>query len=87
MRIVIVGCGYVELVTETCLAHLGHHVICVDRDERRIAALLAGRMPIYEKGLGLELHGIGRRSGRARRRATTMLRIGPGEPQLAALAL
>ena len=52
MRIVIVGCGYVGLVTGTCLAHLGHHVICVDRDERRISALLTGHMPIYEKGLG-----------------------------------
>lgn len=52
MRIVIVGCGYVGLVTGTCLAHLGHDVVCIDRDQCRISALRAGRMPIYEQGLG-----------------------------------
>ncbi|RDE09165.1 UDP-glucose dehydrogenase family protein [Pelagibacterium lacus] len=51
MRIVILGCGYVGLVTGTCLAHIGHEVVCVDTDVARISALAAGEVPIYEKGL------------------------------------
>jgi UDPglucose 6-dehydrogenase len=47
----IVGCGYVGLVTGACLAHLGHRVVCIDRDEGRISALKAARMPFYEPGL------------------------------------
>ena len=51
MRIAIVGSGYVGLVTGTCLADFGHDVVCVDKDERKIAELQAGRIPIYEPGL------------------------------------
>jgi len=47
----VVGTGYVGLVTGTCLSHLGHQVVCIDRDEGRISALKAGRMPFYEPGL------------------------------------
>jgi UDPglucose 6-dehydrogenase len=47
----VVGTGYVGLVTGACLAHLGHRVTCVDRDEERIRGLKSGRMPIYEPGL------------------------------------
>ncbi len=47
----VVGAGYVGLVTGACLAHVGHRVMCVDRDEDRIAELAAGRVPIYEPGL------------------------------------
>ena len=47
----IVGCGYVGLVTGACLAHLGRRVVCVDKDEEKIAGLKAGRLPIYEPGL------------------------------------
>lgn len=50
-RIVVVGAGYVGLVSGACLASLGHRVIVVDRDARRIADLLAGVMPIHEPGL------------------------------------
>ena len=39
------------LVTGACLAHIGHRVVCVDRDEGRVAELREGRMPIYEPGL------------------------------------
>src|SRR5215210_4004869 len=49
--VVVVGAGYVGLVTGACLAHLGHRVTCVDRDEERISGLRLGRMPIYEPGL------------------------------------
>ena len=44
----VVGAGYVGLVTGACLAHVGHRVVCVDRDEERVAELREGRMPIYE---------------------------------------
>ena len=47
----VVGAGYVGLVTGACLAHVGHRVVCVDRDEERVAELREGRMPIYEPGL------------------------------------
>jgi UDPglucose 6-dehydrogenase len=47
----VVGTGYVGLVTGTCLSHLGHKVVCIDRDEGRISALKAARMPFYEQGL------------------------------------
>ncbi len=37
----VVGCGYVGLVTAACLAHLGHRVVCVDKDEGRVRELKA----------------------------------------------
>ena len=51
MRITMIGSGYVGLVSGACFADFGHDVICVDKDEAKIAALRAGRMPIYEPGL------------------------------------
>jgi UDPglucose 6-dehydrogenase len=51
MRITMIGSGYVGLVSGACFADFGHNVICVDKDSGKIAALLAGRMPIYEPGL------------------------------------
>ncbi len=51
MRIAIIGTGYVGLVTGTCLAQVGHRVICVDSDEAKVRLLKAGGMPIYEPGL------------------------------------
>jgi UDPglucose 6-dehydrogenase len=59
----VVGAGYVGLVTGACLAHVGHRVVCVDRDEGRVAELREGRMPIYEPGLE-ELVAEGSRRGR-----------------------
>jgi UDPglucose 6-dehydrogenase len=47
----MIGAGYVGLVSGACFADFGHTVCCVDKDERRIAELQAGRMPIYEPGL------------------------------------
>jgi UDPglucose 6-dehydrogenase len=47
----VVGCGYVGLVTGACLSHLGHSVVCVDKDEGRVSALEEGRVPFYERGL------------------------------------
>ena len=51
MRIAVVGTGYVGLVTGTCFAESGHEVRCLDVDERKIATLRAGGIPIYEPGL------------------------------------
>src|SRR5688572_14302306 len=51
MHIVIVGTGYVGLVSGACLADFGHHVTCVDKDQTRIEGLAAGQIPFYEPGL------------------------------------
>jgi len=51
MNIAIVGSGYVGLVTGVCLAQIGHHVICVDNDEKKISALQKLKIPIFEPGL------------------------------------
>lgn len=52
MHVAIIGSGYVGLVTGACLADFGHQVVCVDKDEEKVASLLKGEMPIYEPGLG-----------------------------------
>ena len=51
MRITMIGSGYVGLVSGACLSDFGHHVVCVDKDQGKIDALHAGRMPIFEPGL------------------------------------
>lgn len=51
MKITIFGSGYVGLVTGACLAEAGNHVVCVDVDERKIAMLKGGEVPIHEPGL------------------------------------
>lgn len=63
MKVAVIGAGYVGLVTASCLAELGHEVVCMDNDPRRVELLRAGVVPIYEPGLDALIE----RSGRAQR--------------------
>ena len=51
MRVAMIGTGYVGLVSGACLSEFGHSVVCVDKDAGKIAALKAGKIPIFEPGL------------------------------------
>jgi GDP-mannose 6-dehydrogenase len=70
IRVAVLGLGYVGSVTAACLAHLGHRVTGVDRDEYKVASIETGRAPFYEPGLA-ELIQEGRANGRLS--ATTLL--------------
>jgi len=51
MNVTVIGTGYVGLVTGACLADAGNNVFCLDVDERKIARLNRGEIPIFEPGL------------------------------------
>jgi UDPglucose 6-dehydrogenase len=68
LKITVIGSGYVGLVTGTCLAEMGNHVLCLDLDENKIRILNDGQIPIHEPGL-LEL--IRRNVATGRLRFTT----------------
>ena len=51
MKLGVVGCGYVGLVSGACFAELGHRVVCAEEHPSRIASLKGGEIPIYEPGL------------------------------------
>ncbi len=85
--IVVVGSGYVGLVAALCFAELGHRVICVDKDEKKMAALRSGQATIHEQSLPelLRRHGNHRVSftselGPAARQAELIF-IAVGTPQ------
>jgi UDPglucose 6-dehydrogenase len=84
MEIAIIGSGYVGLVTGTCFAEVGHNVICVDNDERKVKALQSGIIPIYEPGLEDLVH----RNVTARRlRFTTSIADGVDNSQVVFIAV
>lgn len=51
MRVVMIGTGYVGLVSGACFADFGHEVTCIDKDQSKISALQNGQIPIFEPGL------------------------------------
>lgn len=57
MRVCVIGTGYVGLVTGASLAHIGHHVICVDNNEEKVKLMKSGQSPIYEPGLSEIMQG------------------------------
>lgn len=65
MKISVIGCGYLGAVHAAAMAELGHHVVGIDVDERKIATLSAGEAPFYEPGLP-EILATGIASGRLR---------------------
>ncbi|MGC1627230.1 MAG: UDP-glucose/GDP-mannose dehydrogenase family protein [Candidatus Acidiferrales bacterium] len=67
LRISVIGCGYVGLVTGACLAEIGHQVVCADKNESIVSTLRAGKSPIYEP----YLNGILVRRSREHRLAFT----------------
>lgn len=58
MRVCVIGTGYVGLVTGVCLAHTGHHVICVDNNEEKVKLMQSGQSPIFEPGLSELMQGV-----------------------------
>ncbi|MBV9492315.1 MAG: UDP-glucose/GDP-mannose dehydrogenase family protein [Verrucomicrobia bacterium] len=84
MDIAIIGSGYVGLVTGACFADVGHSVICVDNDERKIKTLLDGQIPIFEPGLE-EL--VRRNVSAHRLRFTTSIEEGVTESQIIFIAV
>ena len=58
MKLAVIGCGYVGLVSGSCLAEAGRHVIATDNDRGRIEMLQAGKIPIYERYLDKVLESV-----------------------------
>jgi UDPglucose 6-dehydrogenase len=84
MDICIIGSGYVGLVTGACFSEVGHNVICVDNDQRKIDALLAGKIPIYEPGLDELVH---RNVSTRRLRFTNSIKEGVDNSQVVFIAV
>jgi len=84
MELCIIGSGYVGLVTGACFAEMGHHVTCVDNDQRKVDMLLAGKIPIYEPGLEDLVH---RNVSAKRLRFTTSTQDGVDRSQVIFIAV
>lgn len=84
MKIAVVGTGYVGLVTGTCLAETGNHVVCVDIDEAKVNKMRSGEVPIYEPHLDVLFE---RNIKQGRLSFTTDLEEAVGPAQVVFLAL
>ncbi|MBK9699757.1 MAG: UDP-glucose/GDP-mannose dehydrogenase family protein [Flavobacteriales bacterium] len=84
MNIAVVGTGYVGLVTGTCFAETGNHVVCVDINEEKVRQLKAGQVPIYEPHLDVLFE---RNIRQGRLRFTTDLKDAVAQAQVIFLAL
>src|SRR6476620_5468638 len=84
MDLSIVGSGYVGLVTGACFADVGHNVVCVDNDPRKVEALQAGKVPIYEPGLEDVIH---RNVSAGRLRFTGSIQDGVDNSQIVFIAV
>lgn len=84
MEVAVIGAGYVGLTTAACLASHENRVTCIDTDGARVAALNAGRMPIYEPGLDVVIE----KAAKARRlRFTTDVATNVGSADIVFLAV
>jgi UDPglucose 6-dehydrogenase len=84
MDLSIIGSGYVGLVTGACFADVGHNVVCVDNDERKIELLQHGKVPIYEPGLEEIVH---RNVSAQRLRFTSSIKEGVDHGQVIFIAV
>ncbi|HEX5003455.1 MAG TPA: UDP-glucose/GDP-mannose dehydrogenase family protein [Bacteroidia bacterium] len=84
MNIAVVGTGYVGLVTGTCFAEMGNHVICVDIDAAKVDAMKKGKVPIYEPHLDMLFE---RNLKQGRLKFTTVLADAIKDAQVIFLAL
>jgi UDPglucose 6-dehydrogenase len=84
MDLCIIGSGYVGLVSGACFAEVGHHVICVDNDQRKVDMLQAGQIPIYEPGLEELVH---RNVAAKRLRFTNSIEDGVDHSQIVFIAV
>lgn len=84
MRVTVVGTGYVGLVSGTCLADVGNDVLCIDSDEKKIAGLRDGEIPIFEPGLE-DL--VQRNTGAGRLRFSTDLAKGVAHGEVVFIAV
>jgi UDPglucose 6-dehydrogenase len=84
MDLSIIGSGYVGLVTGACFADVGHNVICVDNDERKVESLQHGKVPIYEPGLEEIVH---RNVSAKRLRFTSSIKEGVEHGQVVFIAV
>ncbi|HZJ13768.1 MAG TPA: UDP-glucose/GDP-mannose dehydrogenase family protein [Chthoniobacteraceae bacterium] len=84
MDLCIIGSGYVGLVSGACFAEVGHHVVCVDNDQRKVDMLQSGQIPIYEPGLEELVH---RNVAAKRLRFTNSIEDGVDHSQIVFIAV
>src|SRR4051812_30969835 len=84
MDLCIIGSGYVGLVSGACFAEVGHHVICVDNDQKKVDKLQRGEIPIYEPGLEDLVH---RNVSAKRLRFTNSIEDGVDHSQIVFIAV